>query len=990
MSADAPLFTLEDADARLGVAMRMIDGGIFDRSAEIAEAILNAPEALDSNSPDRRKWLLRREAARFILDRSRLGLAVSREEILAVAADLEYLADNRYRLPNPGYGVQAAYWAARAQEQAGEYRQAVRLYSRVGGGSLPAGIEGDAAWRTSRCLRFLAEEIPYPGNLSDRRLRDRLLNRAIDELDRARLIFPVGGRRRETELELVALRLARREPQFVRDAAAEADVFIAGDASRDSIRARAVLLRGRAASLLGDIEGAAGWFQRVLEEENPNEADRREAAVALAVSLVELAETESGTSLLVRAAAALDQILAGPNPAVDLDDARVVKARILLKLEQPTAAVETLAPALVRDRVMPAALMAAGMAELARGRLAEAFRHFHPVSRPSNPDDSLRGAASREAALAAGAGRDFGLALAMNHQASRIVRKELQFSSLLAMEFHAMETILHLGRMNGPQSLSGDAALFADDADAALIRAEQRRLEGSEALLAALGRFFSGGGNPDTAFDLAVAAEAAHAWEDDDSDKLELAIDMIGHLRQRRPPGVSENVLASRQGEAWMALALAGAERIFASKRPDNTAINEVLAAFAAASSAFRDASSDGYSIHDSLYQGMVSMESGGFLIRLADRWEKSEWTPDAAVWRDEARRRVEASLFPFNQAVASAPPASPAARRARWGRGRALELLGDWSRAGADYLSLMNNSEFPRTLRTNAARRWGLCMGEAGDGRQALPRLEVFANNDAETALLAGKLAEASGNIRGACRHYLFAANSESTSLPPVTPGRTQESAFRAARLIFANPSEADPFASPDALIASARDLLLRYAILDLGGAWTVPMLELLAENLINSTSRGWRAALQMATEVLDVPVAPPAVQRAMRIIAARALTAGGRTNDALEDLDAAGELVGDDDASSRDAARITLETARAYRAGGRRNDAVRAFAEVFASHSEEREEADQARLEAAETIMFSAPPPGDREKEQVRGILLGLRDQMLAERLMREYGVR
>jgi hypothetical protein len=144
------------------------------------------------------------------------------------------------------------------------------------------------------------------------------------------------------------------------------------------------------------------------------------------------------------------------------------------------------------------------------------------------------------------------------------------------------------------------------------------------------------------------------------------------------------------------------------------------------------------------------------------------------------------------------------------------------------------------------------------------------------------------------------------------------------------------------------------------------------------------------MATEVLDIPSAPSAMRRAMRIVAARALAAGGRLKEALDELDAARELVGGDDASARDAARITLETARVYRASGRRNDAVRAFAEVFASHLGDREEADRARLEAAETIMFSSPPPGDREKEQVRGILLGLGDQMLAERIMREYGIR
>ncbi|MDR1521039.1 MAG: tetratricopeptide repeat protein [Planctomycetota bacterium] len=986
--------SLAEADNRLGVAFRLIEGGVFERAGEIAASILDAPGAAASDDPNRGEWLRRREMARFALDRSLLGLAVSREDFQAAAVALGQLADNRYRLADPAYDIQAAYWAARANEAIGEYREAVRLYTRVGGVSLPLGLEGDAAQRTSRCLRRLADELPYPGGLADRQLRDRLLNQAISELDRARLAFPMGDRRREIELDMVALRLSRREPQFVRDAASAADALIAGDAARDRFRARAVFYRGQAASMLGNPQEAAAWFRRVLGEENPDDEDRRNAGLGLALSLMELSESagaDAKRDFLAQAEAALDQVLAGADGISGWDGARVVKAHVLLSLEQPTAALETLAPILKGGRVRHSAWMAAGLAELARGRPAEAVRHFYPVSRPSNPDVNLRRSASQKAAGAARARRDFGFALAMNHRASRMIRRELLFSTLLVSEFQAMETILDLGRMDGPLSLSGNIDLLMIDTDDALTQIGQRRAEGAGNLAEALGRLLAGGGNPDSAYDLATAAEAAWNWSGDGAEKLKLAIGMAARLRQRQPSGIADSVLSSRLGEAHNALALAKVERLLAGVQPDIAGIENALADFAAASAAFQAAYSGGRAIPDSLDQGMVGMESGGFLTRLADRWNRGIWLAESLRWRDEARRRVEASLIPFNHALAASPPSSLAARRAKWSRGRALEFLGDWRGAGADYLALMNNSELPRAVRINAARRWAVCMGELGDGRQALARLAVFADNDAEAALLAGKLAEASDNPREACRRYFFAADPASPSLPPATPGRAGEAAYRAAKLIFANPSEADPLTDPAVLVASARELLEKSVAADLGGPWAISILELLGDSWMSSPDpNGWLFAHRLAAAARERPDASPELDRAMCLVAARAMAAGGRFEEALQELDRARELLDREAAPQpRDAARIALETARVYRKQGRYGDAVRAFANVFASYPGEEAEADAARLEAAETIMLPPASPGEREREQARGIISGLTDQLRAEKLLREYGI-
>ncbi len=994
-AAGEPPLTLETADSRLAIAERMLEGGIYQRSGEIADTVLSDPAASGQSGPpaEAAAWLRRRETARFILDRGRLGLATSREQFLDAAESLVQLANNRYRLDEPAYNVQAAYWAGRAYEAAEDWAEAVELFSRVGGVSLPAGMEGDAAQRTSRSLRRMAEEVPYPGNARDRQRRDELLNRAVAELDRARLAFPVGNRRKEIELDRIALRMARREGQFVREAITEAEAFIAGDPSKDELRARAVLYRGQASAMLGDPATAATWFRRVTGEENPSDEDRRRADIGLGLALAEMSESagaEEKTRLLGQAATALEKALAGAAAGESWDGARIILARIQLFLDRPGAALDTLAPVLAETRINHAAWREAGMAELRRGRPGEALERLYPPTRPSNPNPVLRREACREGARTAEARRDFGLALALNHQASRLLRRERLFSTLLTSEFQAMDVLLKLGKMGGPVSLSGDADLLMSDTEAQTVSIGDKRGQAAAGLAEAFGRLLSGGGNPDSAYDLAVRAEAAHEWSGDGRPKLELAIGMISHLRQRRPAGVTDRVLSSRLGEARHALALARAEAILAAEtEPANADIERTLGDFASAADSFQDASAGGFSVQDSLDQGMVNLESGGFLMRLADRWNRGRWSSPSLSWREEARQRIEASLTPFNQAIATSGPSSLAARRAKWSRGRALELMGEWRGATADYLSLMNNSELPRVLRANAARRWAVCMRELGESRQALARLAVFADIDAEAALLAGGLAEDAAIPREAYQRYLFAADPASPSLPPATPGRVQEASYRAARLALSDPNEANPLLPPATVVSQARSLLQKAATADISGPWTVPMLNLLGESWIGEEPEGWRIAYRVAMDTLETPGSGVAVDRAMHILASRAMAKGGQYAHALDELDSARELLDDTPSSRHDAALVTLETARIYRSQGRRDDALRAYADVFAVYPEEVDSAEAARQEAA-LLLLAAPGAGEREREQARGILNGLRDQMLAEKIMREHGMR
>lgn len=988
-----PPLTLKEADDRLAVAHRMLQGGVFDRALELAESVLNDPAAAarTGDAENIQQWRQRRENARFIQDLGRFGLATDIQEIEEIADSFVQLVNNRYRLQDPAYHIQAAYWAARAFETAGDYRQAVDYYSRVGGITLPPEMEGDAAQRMSRCLRLLANEIPYPGNLTDRQRRDQLLNQAITELDRARLSFPVGNRRKEIELDRIALRLARREEQFVREAATEAGAYIESDPARDELRARAVLYRGQAAAMLGQPNEAVDWFNKVIHDEAPNQEVRGEAYLGLALALTEIAESSDERErirLLQQADAALDHAVSAPVPPDPKGGALILKAKIQIELGLPSAALDTLKPILELDRINPAAWHFAGQAELRRGRLGEALNYLYPPTRPSNPIQRLRFDACHDASRTADARRNFGLALALNHKAAKIVRENRLFSSLMAQQSNAMDIILKLGKMSGPVSLSSDNDLLTAGTGVSFGSLEERRNDAAGDLALALSQVLWHGGDPDAGHDLGVAAEAVYEWSGDGIPQLELAISMISHLRRRRPADVTDNVLSSHMGDARHALAQARADQILRSIQPDRGSIDRTLGDFAAAAASFQEASSSGSSLQDNLNQGMVNLESGAFLMRLSEKWEHGQWAADAMTWREEARQRIEASLRPFNQAIANSPPSNLAARRARWSRGSALELMGEWRGAANDFLALLNNSELPRILRANAARRWAVCMGKLGENATALTRLGSFADIDAESALLAGTLAEEAGYSREAYQQYLFAANPDSPSFPPITPGRIQNAACLAGRLALNDPNEANPFLPPEQVKSEARTLLERNAILDPDSEWSVSMLSLIGESWLREPGGAVRA-LEFARSMQNRFDAKYTITRAMHILAARALQRTGDFTTALDELDAAREILADDPASRKDAALITLETARTYRQQNRNDDALRAFADVFAIYPDEVEAAEDARLEAA-IMLLTEDGAGQREREQARSVLSGLRDQVTAEKTMRDYGIR
>ncbi|MDR0361874.1 MAG: hypothetical protein LBJ46_04195 [Planctomycetota bacterium] len=979
-------------DARLGVARRLVEGEFHRDALPVARSVLDDPALIPGVDGERlgNEALSRREEARFLLERARLGVARDNGGFLDVAGEFVLLSQNRYRLAEPKRAVESAFWAGRAFQQAGEYGSAVAMYGRVGGVSLPENMEGEAARRLSECLRLMAEDLPYPGSRHDRDERRRLLDRAIDELARARRAFPVGRGRKELELDLIALRLARREPDLAREALAEADVFLATEAVKDDLRARATLYRALAAERLGQLRDAAEWYRLLLADENPAPDALRDGRLGLAVVLRELAanlEADARQPLLVEAVQAFRDALDDAPRGTRLDQARVLMASTLLDMGSPREALSALQP-LLNDSGSPrTAYHLAGAAQMALGHYGQALPLSTRAALPSTGDRDLRLSAAITAARAARALGDFGTALAFDHETSRLYRRDLAFSSLLESEFAAMETRLGLGKAGGPVSLSSDAELLRAGGEEAPRGLDDWRRSASEQLLAALGGALAPGGGADAGFRLALAAESAHAWGGAGEGDLEIALGVIRHLRSRRPPGITEGSLLSREGEAFHALARARAERILEADEPDAEGIERALGRFTLAAMSYRAAAGGLDDGADLLDQGVVNLESGEFLLRLAERWPSGRRTGNAMDWRMEARRRLEASLAPFNRIIRNARRVSSAVMRARWSRAHALELLGEWREAAAGYLRLMNDSEAPRILRVNSARHWARARLELGgdDLGDAVERVAVFAAADADTALLAGGLAEESGDYPRAYAYFLFAADPGSPSLPPETPGRPLVAARKAAGLALERPAEAAPDVDPGTLRRRARDLLERTAYSNLSGPWAEGILRELIDSWLGEGPDGWRTAVELAMRAASDSRAPAPLRRAMLILAADALRTGGEYAQALDRLDEAREFLSDGESERErlDMARIVLAAARVYSAQGRRDDALRAYAEAFAAYPEAEECADAARVEAAK-LLLSGEEVGERERNQARSVLAGLRDRALAEEIL------
>lgn len=983
--------TVPEAEERVAVAMRLIEGGIYDQAADIARDVLNDPalrQSANAADPSTQAVLALREAARFALERARFGTAADKETFEDIGDEFALLYQNRYRLNEPRYGMQSAYWAGRSYQEAEDYERAVAMYSRVGGINLPQNMEGDAARRTSESLREMAEAIPYPGSQADRQRRDRLLDQAINELERARLAFPIGRIRKELELDLIALRLARRQIDYVREAMSEANAFLAGEAAKDDLRARAALYRGMAAERLDNIEDAIKWFRAVIVEENPTPDDKRSASLALALALRELSGRKAPSekpALLSQVVEAFDVALDGTSDSERWNRARILQADTLLELGQPNAALEVLQPILDGNAILPAAWRLAGRAELNRGKPQEALDYLFPATMPATGSTVLRLDVLREASYAARSRGDYGLALALAHHASRILRAGRVYSSLLTNEFDAMETLLNLGRAGGPKFLAGDLELLRSRDSNIMLTHEDRQKNASHALAVALGQLLRTGGDFDSAYTTSVRAEAATAWARTGIVDLEVAAGMIRHLRNRRPSTVTESDLLSREGETYYALALARALDVLENPEPSEEEIRRVMSNFTMAASSFRAASSDGLSGMNSLELGIVNLASGGFLLTLSERWERGTWSMQADSWRSDALSRIEASIRPFDQALTRYGPVGLQSMRARWSKSRALEFLQEWRPAASGYSWLMNNSEAPRVMRVNAARHWANCMTQLGESALAVSRLAGFAQSDAGAAFIVGQLSESLGDLASAYRYYLFAADPESPVLPPVTAGMRQEAAYNAAKLALNSPEIVSPGSDPEELRRQSRELLAATAEGDIDGTWTVRILEELADSWIGDEPEGWRTAHRLAVQTAANPNAGDDLKRAMYILGARALKAGGNFAAALDELDRAYELVerATSTAEQRDAARVVNLMADIYREQGRYEDALRAYANVFATYPDAIDEADAARASAARMILLR-PNAGQKEDEQVRAILSGLRNQNLADEIL------
>ncbi|MDR3211255.1 MAG: tetratricopeptide repeat protein, partial [Planctomycetota bacterium] len=983
--------TLAEADQRLAAGFRLLDSGLFTQASDIALKILNDPAFHESDSPtaeDLANSLARRETARFLLERSRFGLAESREEYLDVAEELAFLFQNRYRLANPVYSVQSAYWSGRSFQEAGDYDRAIAMYSRVGGSNLPEKMEGDAARRVSQCLRQQADLIPFPGTIETRRKRENLLNQAISELEQARNSFPIGDDRKQVELDLIGLRMSSRQLDYIREAQSDANIFLAGEAARNELRARAALYRAQAAAFLGETTTAIQYYQELLKEENPTPDDRRTAEISLALSFREMAENlpaEDRTGFLRQASETLGEAMALAGDGEEWDQAHMLWATLLLELKQPTAVLDAIAPLLKRDDPPARANYLAGRAEWELGHLEEAISHLEAATRPSGAAVRLRIDAARAAADVARYRGNPGLALTMRHQASRLFRQILDYGSLLGSEFSAMEEILGLGSASVRNTIPWDWMLGLSDSDVGGSDISERQAGAIQVLGKTLTNILQMGPedlSPDSrrlanaAYELSVRMEELTNWSEAGSDGFTLVLGMISHLRSRQLTGqasLSNRELLSREGETYYGLAVILAGQIMTNDVLDQDGIRQVLANFDRSGDCYRESSGIGRSLTDTLALGMVNLASGGFLLHMADKWGSNEGSREgssqADVWRQDGKQRISSSLRFFDFIIAGVGSASSLSLKARLSRSTALELLDEWDSAARGFAWLMNDSEVSSVLRLNAARHWANCQVKLGETARALDRLAVFSETDAETAFVAAQIAEESGNLALAWRLYLFAADPASPAAPPKRPGRLQDATYRAASLAIHHPKEVEPDQIPLELRHRARELLEQAVERGVSGDSAVGIFRELGESWIYESTEGWREAYRLLMREVEQTTGDDHLRRSLYLLASQALVAGGNLPGALEELDHASDLLPTElrPVDRRDAASITLAMADIFRLEERWDDALRAYAEVFATYPEEEELSEDSRLRAAR-LLLELPGSGAKEKEQAR----------------------
>lgn len=991
-AAGEEAFTLAAADTRLETVKRLLDDGEFALAAENANAILNSPaaqvSAWESNpSPETIDWLRRRELASYYLARAQLGLARAKDDFLAAADAFRQLSHNRYRLPDGAHTGESAYWGGVALRNAGDYESAVQEFQRVGGVDIPIEMAGDAARQISDCLRHIAEALPEDGGPAVAKQRTRLLDQALDELDRARVAFPVGPKRKLLELDLIALRLARSDPESVRIAMAEAEAFLASDPAREPPRAMAALYRAQGAYRLGIIDAAISGFDSVLNEERPDPETKRSAEMGLGLSLWEQArsaDSKKRKTLLEQSAGHLSAALEEPG-----DDprtsTRMVLAEILLELDRPSAAADVLAPIMHLPGISARTHYLMGLAAWRRGRLEEAKQEFFLAARPGDASRRFAIDAAAQGARASLKLGDYGTALAFAHLAARGQRGDRDFRQLLETELDMAAIRVALGRSEAPPSLMDEIFSGLDD-NASPKTASEWRNQAARVAVRRLGKLFSPNNVTETAldaYDFVFSWDALTQWEEPGPANLELAIRILEHLRSRNPGSALLNRIDRVEADARFARALAWSREVLSSPLPDQSAIQRIVDEFAASGNLIAKSRLDPRSPDSVFGKSLSALEAGRFLMEVIARWKFGQGAIDVSQWREEARRLLESIIKPLNT-IGAAPFIDQRIRfQAIWALGRTLEYLEEYVPAADEYAKLMGLPEVPGRLRLESARHWALCMGELGQTEKGLEKLAPFAESGAEASLLAGKLAEASGDKAKAWTYYRRAADPDFPAMTGTPLERAGEAAYNAARLALGDPDKARPGIDPGQTQQEALALLDATAKRNPTGEWTTRLLELSGNHWLGKPD-GWKQVYSMAASVADNSTNPTPMRRAMRVLAGRALRLGGVYDEALAQLDEARELKGDDANYRSDLARSMLETARTYRDQKKTDDAIRGYAETFSTYADNVDAADSARLEMAALLVGDAKQGSPDSLARARSLLSSVRDQTLAQKVL------
>ncbi len=874
-----------------------------------------------------------REEAHFFYARSLMELGEDRPEAYDTALnEFRFLAQNRRGLLQPQYMLESRLWLGRTYLRMGRPAEAAEALRRLLDLSPPMHLDARASQLYASALLDQVRSFPEERGTG---ARDRILKRALEELNRIRIYYPNHPERQAVEVRLIELHLELRD--YLK-AAELADAFLRSERTPAALREEARLYRARAAYALGEVERAAEMYAEVLSAAPPGDPRRAEAEYGLGWSYAQLATSAGPTErprLLAQAEGSLRRALddlPAEHPQAPL--VRYALSEVLVRLGEWEAALRVVAPLTHEPGIRLRAHALAGEANRGAGNPEEALRHYEQVLRHGDANLPLGFLLENRFAAAAiheARGRP-GLALDLYLKAGSEARRLRNWPLAARADLGAARTLTDLGRM-----------------------AEASESLMPETLAAALGPLLAAPPPED-------AREAVLRLEDHlrgfvhragaGPDNFARALRILELLRRRHSDRVRGDELDYEEGRAYFLQARARANELLPHAVLDPDRLRPAFDLYARAASIMergaRTNPQSTFAPRVSFVLGRIQQERGRLLMRLAGELRERDELGEARLYEEQARILLAESAQTFVGAIQSPEITIPLRLEAQETLAGVYRELEEYARAAEEFRILAEDPSADAARRIRARRLWARSLSDIGRTDEAVRRLQPFVSEDPATALLAGRLYESLARLEEARAAYeggIAACRRSGDNCGAELPA---DLAFRLHRLGLERTAALYGDQQVEARRAEAASALRRLAQTWPETSWASRALEAVGAYLLETGN--WQQARRVAQSGQEAAAgSPPRVWR-MGLLEARALVAGGR-------LETAGTILREiETAASQDPETRAIAAAAIREQGtiagleGKPDEALLLYARVFAEYPSAREEADRARIAAAD----------------------------------------